>query len=101
MERKELLPDRLEERRERTLAAHWEEDERCRGELLARLPPAGELDRRIEEKTRWLVERIRGREHPRWVDRLLARYPLSQKEGRLLLELAEALPRLPDDPTAD
>ncbi|WP_202213944.1 bifunctional proline dehydrogenase/L-glutamate gamma-semialdehyde dehydrogenase PutA [Methylacidimicrobium sp. AP8] len=101
MERKELLPAQVDVRRERILAAWAADDERCREELLARLPERESLDRRIEEKTRWLQERMHATERPRWVDRILARYPLSQKEGRLLLELAEALPRIPDERTAD
>ncbi|VVM07341.1 RHH-type transcriptional regulator, proline utilization regulon repressor / proline dehydrogenase / delta 1-pyrroline-5-carboxylate dehydrogenase [Methylacidimicrobium cyclopophantes] len=101
MEGKELRGGWREEGMERLRAAHFEEDGRCREELSARLAPTEELDRGIREKTDWLVERMRERERPRWVDRILTRYPLAQKEGRLLLQLAEALPRIPDDSTAE
>ncbi|VVM05621.1 bifunctional proline dehydrogenase/L-glutamate gamma-semialdehyde dehydrogenase PutA [Methylacidimicrobium tartarophylax] len=101
MERKEPPEERWKALRERVSIAHSEEDECCRDELLARLPQSETLDREMEERTEGLVARIRERERPQWVDRLLARYPLSQKEGRLLLQLAEALPRIPDEGTAE
>ncbi|WP_018292173.1 bifunctional proline dehydrogenase/L-glutamate gamma-semialdehyde dehydrogenase PutA [Verrucomicrobium sp. 3C] len=101
MEGKEPPRERWKALRERVRTAHAEEDERCRDELLARLPRRETLDRDIEERTEGLVERMRGRKRPQWVDRVLACYPLSQKEGRLLLQLAEALPRIPDKGTAE
>ncbi|QSR84959.1 bifunctional proline dehydrogenase/L-glutamate gamma-semialdehyde dehydrogenase PutA [Methylacidimicrobium sp. B4] len=100
-QRKEDRKGGLPALRERLLAVQREDDDLCRERLCALFSPSEALDRQIEEKTRWLHERMRGEERPRWVDRILARYPLSHKEGRLLLQLAEALPRIPDDQTAD
>ncbi|MDD4931845.1 MAG: bifunctional proline dehydrogenase/L-glutamate gamma-semialdehyde dehydrogenase PutA [Methylacidiphilaceae bacterium] len=101
IERKEPPGERWETLRERVRTTHAEEDERCRDELLARLSRNETLEREIEGRTEGLIERMRGSERPQWVDRVLARYPLSQKEGRLLLQLAEALPRIPDVGTAE
>ncbi|MGD9896674.1 MAG: bifunctional proline dehydrogenase/L-glutamate gamma-semialdehyde dehydrogenase PutA [Candidatus Methylacidiphilaceae bacterium] len=101
MKSKELPSGRLEVLQERICRAQEGDDQCLQEELSALLEPSEELDRRIQEKTEWLAGRMHGKENPPWVDRLLARYPLSRKEGRLLLQLAEALPRIPDDPTAE
>ena len=69
---------------------------------LARLAdPGPEARQRIAEAARGLVETLRRPEHrPRGMDALLQQYHLSSQEGRALMELAEALLRIPDAATA-
>src|SRR5690606_25792520 len=69
---------------------------------LARLAdPGPEARQRIAEAARGRVETLRRPEHrPRGMDALLQQYHLSSPEGRALMELAEALLRIPDAATA-
>ena len=50
---------------------------------------------------RRLVEAVRSDAHPALTDRLMGAYSLTSKEGRALMELAEALLRVPDNATRD
>ena len=57
---------------------------------------------RIRERARALALAVRERaRHPQGVEALLAEYDLSSQEGVLLMCLAEALLRIPDDETAE
>lgn len=57
---------------------------------------------RIESLADQMVVRLRHlRQHAGGMDALLALYPLDSTEGRALLSLAEALPRIPDNTVAD
>ena len=57
---------------------------------------------RIRERARALALAVRQRaRHPQGVEALLAEYDLSSQEGVLLMCLAEALLRIPDDETAE
>lgn len=60
------------------------------------------LSRRVSERAVNLIVRVRERkERTGDLDRLLRQYPLDTEEGRHLLELAEALLRVPDSATVD
>lgn len=64
----------------------------------ARLPPAAAAA--VQRDARALVESIR-RKRSEGLDAFLAEYDLSSSEGVVLMCLAEALLRIPDDETAD
>src|SRR5690606_26999405 len=64
----------------------------------ARLPPASTAA--VQRDARALVESIR-RKRSEGLDAFLAEYDLSSSEGVVLMCLAEALLRIPDDETAD
>jgi len=65
-----------------------------------RLDPA--VQGRINDRARALVQAVRDRHHERGVlDAFMAQYDLSSEEGVVLMCLAEALLRIPDDATAE
>src|SRR5690606_31968432 len=75
-------------------------------ECLATLLPLARLDRaqqaQVEALARRLVNKVRDTEQMRnGIDALLREYDLSTQEGILLMCLAEALLRIPDDATVD
>ncbi len=75
-------------------------------ECLTILLPLARLDgiqqMQVEALARRLVDKVRGTEQMRsGIDALLHEYDLSTQEGILLMCLAEALLRIPDDATAD
>ncbi|HEU4603816.1 MAG TPA: proline dehydrogenase family protein, partial [Steroidobacteraceae bacterium] len=78
------------------------DEAQCLGALLdtARVDEA--MRGRISRRARALVEGVRGAQTDRsGLDAFLSRYDLSSKEGVILMCLAEALLRIPDDATAD
>jgi RHH-type proline utilization regulon transcriptional repressor/proline dehydrogenase/delta 1-pyrroline-5-carboxylate dehydrogenase len=78
-------------------------DERqCLLELLPLARPAPEDARAIADLARRLVEAVRANPETKGgLDAFLRQYDLSSQEGILLMCLAEALLRIPDDETAD
>src|SRR5690606_3515475 len=79
----------------------WLADETNSVEFLlehARLPPSQAAG--VMREARALVESIR-RKRSEGLDAFLAQYDLSSTEGVVLMCLAEALLRIPDDETAD
>ncbi|MDX1431697.1 MAG: bifunctional proline dehydrogenase/L-glutamate gamma-semialdehyde dehydrogenase PutA [Gammaproteobacteria bacterium] len=95
------LPEQSAARRE--IAAWYRRDE---GEVVEHLLDNVELDGealdRIAERARALVVEVRrGRLGHGGIDAFLHEYELSSQEGVVLMCLAEALLRIPDDETAD
>src|SRR3990172_2585006 len=71
-------------------------------DLLARMPAAPEVDRRVHDTAVALVRAMRaGGRQAGGVKALLAEYDLASVEGIILMCLAEALLRIPDAGTAD
>ena len=85
------------------ISAAYREDEDAAVERLAALAAIdGEARGRIEARARALVETLRaGRATEGSIDSFMAEYELSSREGVVLMCLAEALLRIPDDETAD
>jgi len=66
----------------------------------ARLDP--DRSRRVNELARWLVNEVRSRKDEQGVlEAFMQEYDLSSEEGVVLMCLAEALLRIPDDETAE
>ncbi len=82
---------------------HLRRDEAaCVHALLDRLDIAHEGRRRIEARARHLVEAVRAERFGKGgLDAFLHEYGLSSQEGVLLMCIAEALLRVPDDPTQE
>jgi len=82
---------------------HYRIDEpSCIETLLAELQLAGEQTQRIEDHARNLVKAVReGRTGKGGIDAFMLEYELSSEEGIVLMCLAEALLRVPDQATAD
>jgi RHH-type proline utilization regulon transcriptional repressor/proline dehydrogenase/delta 1-pyrroline-5-carboxylate dehydrogenase len=79
-----------------------EADEAIAARLLAATRRSSEAERRIDDRTRRLIETIRARGSGLGgVEEMLREYALSTKEGLALMVLAEALLRVPDAGTAD
>ena len=85
------------------ISAAYREDEDAAVERLAALAALdGAARGRIEARARTLVEALRaGRASEGSIDSFMAEYELSSREGVVLMCLAEALLRIPDDETAD
>jgi RHH-type proline utilization regulon transcriptional repressor/proline dehydrogenase/delta 1-pyrroline-5-carboxylate dehydrogenase len=85
------------------LRRDWRREEAHAVADLLRDPPmdAGAAARASDRARRW-IEAVRADPAPPLgVDRLLAEFPLSSREGLALMRLAEALIRIPDSRTAD
>ena len=82
---------------------HYRIDEpACIDNLLAQLELPREQTRRIEDHARKLVTAVRaGRTGKGGIDAFMLEYELSSEEGVVLMCLAEALLRVPDQETAD
>jgi len=66
----------------------------------ARFEP--DASRRVNERARWLVSEVRDRKEEQGVlEAFMQQYDLSSEEGVVLMCLAEALLRIPDDDTAE
>ncbi|WP_199506705.1 MULTISPECIES: bifunctional proline dehydrogenase/L-glutamate gamma-semialdehyde dehydrogenase PutA [unclassified Psychrobacter] len=77
-------------------------EERWLGELLPLAKPTDQERQGAAEQTRKLVEHVRNNNKAvKMVDSLLLEYSLDTQEGILLMSLAEALIRVPDNYTAD
>lgn len=77
-------------------------EERWLGELLPLAKPTDEERQNAADQTRALVEHVRNNNKAvKMVDSLLLEYSLDTQEGILLMSLAEALIRVPDNYTAD
>lgn len=92
----------LEDLRRRITQLTLADEEQC----LRALAPLSRLnipDERAVSATskKWLAELREAAEHAEPVERLIHRFRLTDKEGVALMGLAEALPRIPDDATAD
>jgi RHH-type proline utilization regulon transcriptional repressor/proline dehydrogenase/delta 1-pyrroline-5-carboxylate dehydrogenase len=85
------------------ISAAYREDEGAVVERLAALAAHDNAARgRIEARARGLVEALRaGRAGEGSIDSFVREYELSSREGVVLMCLAEALLRIPDDETAD
>jgi len=83
--------------------AHYRADETdCVKALLAELQLDGEAQRRIDATARSLVEAVRGQRHRSGgIDAFLQEYGLSTQEGVMLMCIAEALLRVPDNDTQE
>ena len=80
---------------------HYRADETaCVRALLGHLEPQPEANARIQATARRLVERVRARSKG-GIDAFLHEYGLSTQEGVMLMCIAEALLRIPDDETQE
>jgi RHH-type proline utilization regulon transcriptional repressor/proline dehydrogenase/delta 1-pyrroline-5-carboxylate dehydrogenase len=69
-------------------------------ELLSQFNFSEEQNKRIQERTRILIEKVRaGAQSQSIIDQMMRQFPLSTHEGVLLMCLAEALLRIPDRST--
>jgi RHH-type proline utilization regulon transcriptional repressor/proline dehydrogenase/delta 1-pyrroline-5-carboxylate dehydrogenase len=83
-------------------AHHRAGEAACVGALLDRLAQPDESRRRIEARARYLVEAVRRERLGKGgLDAFLHEYGLSSQEGVLLMCIAEALLRVPDDLTQE
>ncbi len=92
-----LLPDKSKIRQ-----ALFADESACVRELarLAKLPPREQA--RVQEIARALVSEVRSQRSAQGgIDAFMQEYALSSEEGIVLMCLAEALLRIPDDETAD
>ncbi|MDX1528123.1 MAG: proline dehydrogenase family protein, partial [Gammaproteobacteria bacterium] len=93
------VPQRSELRR--AVDAHYRADEtKCVRELLHQLDIASDANDRIQATARRLVEAVRARAKG-GIDAFLHEYGLSTQEGVMLMCIAEALLRIPDDDTQE
>src|SRR5262245_17820346 len=84
------------------LAHYAPSDEQLAANLLARAQRSADAEARVDARARRYVEAIRARTGGLGgIEDFLHEYSLSTKEGLALMVLAEALPRVPDDHTAD
>ncbi|MBY0427882.1 MAG: proline dehydrogenase family protein, partial [Alphaproteobacteria bacterium] len=92
----------LEELRRRITQLTLADEESCIRALtpLSRLSIQDERAVSAKAKT-WLVELREAAQHAQPIEKLIHRFRLTDKEGVALMGLAEALPRIPDDMTAD
>ena len=68
--------------------------------LLSQLNFSEEQNKRIQERTCILIEKVRaGAQSQNIIDQMMRQFPLSTHEGVLLMCLAEALLRIPDRST--
>ncbi len=82
-------------------AYHADEAEAV-GELLAKAKLDQATQERVDRRARLLVESVRGKREERGLlDAFMQEYDLSSEEGVVLMCLAEALLRIPDDDTAE
>ncbi|MCP5152842.1 MAG: bifunctional proline dehydrogenase/L-glutamate gamma-semialdehyde dehydrogenase PutA [Ectothiorhodospiraceae bacterium] len=85
----------------RAIDAHYRADETtCVHALLAALPSDPQADARIQARARALVETVRASDKG-GLDAFLQEYGLSTREGVMLMCVAEALLRIPDDDTQE
>jgi RHH-type proline utilization regulon transcriptional repressor/proline dehydrogenase/delta 1-pyrroline-5-carboxylate dehydrogenase len=78
------------------------DEQECMTQLVARARLNADQRERVALRARALVEGVRGRKSNRTgLDAFLRQYDLSSQEGVILMCLAEALLRIPDDATAD
>jgi RHH-type proline utilization regulon transcriptional repressor/proline dehydrogenase/delta 1-pyrroline-5-carboxylate dehydrogenase len=86
-----------------TLNQYYLEDEQeCMTQLVERARLNADQRERVALRGRALVQGVRGRKSNRTgLDAFLRQYDLSSQEGVILMCLAEALLRIPDDATAD
>ena len=78
------------------------DEEKIVTELVERARLSPESQRRITQRARSLVDGVRENQKERsGLDAFLQQYDLSSQEGVILMCLAEALLRIPDDATAD
>jgi RHH-type transcriptional regulator, proline utilization regulon repressor / proline dehydrogenase / delta 1-pyrroline-5-carboxylate dehydrogenase len=87
----------------RAIADNYRTDETaCVEALLAEADLDGEPRRRVAKRAQALIASVReGRQGAGGIDAFLQEYELSTQEGVMLMCLAEALLRIPDDETAD
>ncbi|UTW07869.1 bifunctional proline dehydrogenase/L-glutamate gamma-semialdehyde dehydrogenase PutA [Pseudomonas benzenivorans] len=85
----------------REIDAHYRADETdCVTALLGQLDLSSEAQARIQDTAGWLVEGVRA--HSKGgIDAFLHQYGLSTQEGVMLMCIAEALLRIPDDATQE
>ncbi|MDP6604150.1 MAG: bifunctional proline dehydrogenase/L-glutamate gamma-semialdehyde dehydrogenase, partial [Rhodospirillales bacterium] len=83
-------------------AAHGADETACVVALLPEASPNPDARKRVHERAAALVRRVREMRHgDGGLDAFLNEYGLSNKEGVVLMCLAEALLRVPDADTAD
>jgi len=83
-------------------SAYHADEEQCVRELLARAKFDRPAEQRVEQRARSLVEGVRKKRGERGLlDAFMQEYDLSSDEGVVLMCLAEALLRIPDDETAE
>ena len=98
----EYMTQSLEELHARISPLYSVDEERWLSELLPLAKPSAEERDAATEQTRQLVEHVRNDgKAVKMVDSLLLEYSLDTQEGILLMSLAEALIRVPDNYTAD
>ncbi|WP_420230481.1 bifunctional proline dehydrogenase/L-glutamate gamma-semialdehyde dehydrogenase PutA [Psychrobacter sp. ER1] len=98
----EYLAQSAEALNERISPLYSADEERWLSELLPLAKPSIEERDAAAEQTRKLVEHVRNDgKAVKMVDSLLLEYSLDTQEGILLMSLAEALIRVPDNYTAD
>lgn len=92
-------PDLL---RSRLAALLMRDEESCVSPLIPLARQAPEIEARIHKTAEsWVREWRASASHAAPMERLLHRFRLTDKEGLALMTLAEALPRIADDETAD
>lgn len=94
--------DKINASRARIRAFTYADEEACIRALLplALLPP--HVETAITEKMRLMAAELRIKmARADAIEKMVHRFRLEDKEGRALMALAEALPRIPDDLTAD
>ena len=82
-------------------AAHRMDEEACVRERLAAVSIDDEVKGRIQSRAEALVSHVREQGPQHALDAFMAEYDLASEEGVVLMCLAEALLRIPDDETAD
>ncbi|MBS3958717.1 MAG: bifunctional proline dehydrogenase/L-glutamate gamma-semialdehyde dehydrogenase, partial [Xanthomonadaceae bacterium] len=88
--------------RERTTAAHLGDESGHLAGLVEAASLPADVQARVQATAEALVERTRVRAaDPELVQAFMRQYDLSSEEGVLLMCVAEALLRIPDEPTAD
>ncbi|XSG83824.1 MAG: bifunctional proline dehydrogenase/L-glutamate gamma-semialdehyde dehydrogenase PutA [Methylohalobius sp. ZOD2] len=92
-------PDSLSPRRKAIAAAYLADEAQTLESLLPEVSLSDGARQRVHERARRLVQSVR--QHPLPLDAFLSEFELSSEEGVLLMCLAEALLRIPDDQTAE
>ncbi len=96
------LPAALSPLRRRLCEAWLRDEADAVGEVLKRARLPADESRRVEERAAELVRRVRDKQDQRSaIASFMQEYDLSSREGVLLMCIAEALQRIPDDETAD
>ena len=96
------LPAALSPLRRRLCEAWLRDETDAVAEMLERARLPADESRRVEERAAELVRRVRDKQDQRSaIASFMQEYDLSSREGVLLMCIAEALQRIPDDETAD